>query len=211
VYNRCVTDDQLPPGGIEIPDPPWDAWHPREAADRLDGVSVHWCVAGGWALDLFRGETTREHEDLEITVPAGDFGVIRAALADFEFDVVGSGHRWPLHSAAFALMHQTWVREPSTGVYRLDIFREPHDGAIWICRRDESIRLPYEQIIMMSEDGVPFLAPEIVLLFKAKHARAKDRADFAGAAPLLGPIRRDWLAAALSRVHPGHQWIGDLR
>jgi hypothetical protein len=32
---------------------------------------------------------------------------------------------------------------------------------------------------------VPYLLPEIVLLFKAKHRRPKDRADFDGVLPLL--------------------------
>jgi hypothetical protein len=63
---------------------------------------------------------------------------------------------------------------------------------------------------MTSPDGVPYLAPEIVLLFKAKHPRAKDQSDFAGVLPVLGPIRRAWLAAALRRTHPGHRWITAL-
>jgi hypothetical protein len=134
----------------------------RLTAGPLTGVEVAWCVVAGWALDLFRGEVTRQHEDLEIAVPAGRFPLLRAALAGFAFDVVGSGRRWPLDSAAFEVLHQTWVREPDTGVYRLDIFREPHDADTWICRRDQRIRLPYEQIIVTSPDGVPYLVPEIV-------------------------------------------------
>jgi hypothetical protein len=78
--------------------------------------------------------------------------------------------------------------------YRLDVFRDPHDGDTWICRRDHSIRLPYERVIEMTSDGVPFMAPEIVLLFKAKHARPKDEADFAGTLDALGPAQRAWLA-----------------
>ena len=62
-------------------------------------------------------------------------------------------------------------REPATGIYRLDIFREPHDGDIWICRREDSIRLPYDRIILTSIEGVPYLVPEVVLLFKAAHRR----------------------------------------
>jgi hypothetical protein len=206
-----VDDEQIPPGGIAVrEDAPWDAWHPLEVTKRLRGVDVPWCVAAGWALDLFRGEQTRDHEDLEIAVPVGRFDLVRAALADFEIDVVGSGHRWPLDSAAFDVMHQTWVRERDTGVYRLDIFREPHDGDTWICRRDATVRLPYDQIVLTSPAGVPYLVPEIVLLFKAKHERPKDQADFAGALPLLDPTRRAWLATALGRVHPGHAWIGRL-
>jgi hypothetical protein len=203
--------EEIPAGGAEVgDDPPWDAWQPAEIAARLAGVDVSWCVAAGWALDLYRGAVTRDHEDLEIAVPAGRFGLVRAALADFDFEVVGSGRSWPLDSAAFDVMHQTWVRERGGGVYRLDIFREPHEGDTWICRRDRGIRLPYDQIIMTSSQGIPYLAPEIVLLFKAKHRRAKDQADFTGVLPLLSPVRRAWLAAALTRLHPGHPWIGDL-
>src|SRR6266571_4942324 len=123
------------------------------AAGRLADVGVRWCIAAGWALDLFRGEMTREHEDLEIAVPAARFGLIRAALAGFDIEVVGSGRRWPLDSPAFDVMIQTWVRERDTGVYRPGIFREPHDGDTWICRRDRSIRLPYEQVIATSPEG----------------------------------------------------------
>jgi Aminoglycoside-2''-adenylyltransferase len=206
-----TSEKPLPPGGEPVEaDPPWDAWQPNELASRLAGVDVPWCVAAGWALDLFRGGATRDHEDLEIAVPVGRFDEIRASLADFEFEVVGSGHRWPLDSAAFDVMHQTWVREPAKGVYRLDIFREPHDGATWICRRDETIRFPYDEIILHTPGGVPFLVPELVLLFKAKHTRRKDDADFAGVLPLLGQQRRDWLATAIARWHPEHRWLAEL-
>jgi len=108
-------------------------------------------------------------------------------------------------------MTQTWVREPGGGPYRLDIFREPHDGGIWICRRDPAIRRPYAEVITATRDGIPYLVPEVVLLFKAKHSRPKDEADFGGALPLLTTAQKAWLAAALARVHPGHHWLSRLR
>lgn len=202
-----MIEDELPPEGIELVDPTWDAWQPREVAERLAGVATPWYVAAGWALDLFRGGPTREHDDLEIGVPAAGFDAVRAVLAGYEFHVVGAGRRWPLDSPAFALMHQTWVREPATGVYRLDVFREPHEGRTWICRRDETIRLPYAQIIQRTADGIPYLTPEIALLFKAKATRPKDEADFAGVLPMLSGGQRAWLGEALARVHPGHAWL----
>jgi hypothetical protein len=201
----------MPPGGTLVADPPWDPWRPDEVARLLTGLTVPWCVAAGWALDLFRGEQTREHGDLEIAVPAPDFGVVRAALAGYELEVIGSGHAWPMDSPAFDVMHQTWVRDPAAGVYRLDIFREPQRDGAWVCRRDETITLPYTRIIRRTGDGIPYLVPEIVLLFKAKHAaEPKNQADFEKALPLLTRESVDWLSWALRRVHPGHAWIAAL-
>ena len=205
-----MTEEKIPPGGTEVGEPPWDPWRPEDVARLLAGLSVPWYVAAGWALDLFRGEQTREHEDLEIGVPAIAFGAVRDALAGYNFEVAGSGRLWPLDSPAFHVMHQTWVSDPGTGQYKLDIFREPqHDGA-WVCRRDETIRMPYQETIRRTGDGIPYLAPEIVLLFKAKGARAKDQADFDSVLPLLDPDAVGWLRRVLGRAHPGHAWIGAL-
>jgi hypothetical protein len=92
-------------------------------------------------------------------------------------------------------------------VFRFDVFREPHDGDTWICRRDPSIRRPYAEIVRTTADGVPYEVPEVVLLFKAKHRRPKDEADLATVLPLLDGAAREWLLRALERVHPGHPWI----
>ncbi|MET8122445.1 hypothetical protein [Micromonospora sp. NPDC005189] len=105
---------------------------------------------------------------------------------------------------------QTWLRDPATGRYLLDVFREPHDGDMWICRRDETIRLPYAEIIRHTVDRIPYLIPELVLLFKAKHVRPKDQADFDGVLPLLTRTQRETLSRLLTRIHPGHTWLAAL-
>jgi hypothetical protein len=91
-------------------------------------------------------------------------------------------------------MTQTWAREHDTGIRR----------------RDRSIRLPHAQVIANTRRD-PYLVPQIVLLFKAKHSRPTDLADITGVLPLLNPARRAWPAAVQSRVHRGRPWISKLQ
>ncbi|MFF4923555.1 nucleotidyltransferase domain-containing protein [Kitasatospora sp. NPDC001261] len=212
-------NEQLPDGGVELsPDEiealpaRWSScWTPGEVAQRLAGIGTPWYVAAGWALDLFRGRRTRAHGDIEIGIPAAGFPEVRDRFPGYAFDAAGSGRIWAdAAPEVLAAVHQTWLRDPATGDYLLDVFREPHDGDTWICRRDETIRLPYREIIHHTRDGIPYLAPELVLLFKAKHVRDKDQSDFDTTVPHLTPAQRETLTGLLARVHPGHPWLADL-
>jgi hypothetical protein len=192
----------------------WESWHPSVAAERLRGITVPWRVVGGWALDLFRGEQTREHGDLEIAVPQGGFDEIRGRLDDLDFFVpCGQGRLVALDGAGdhFFASHQTWARDPETEKWRIDVMRDPHDGETWIFRRDRHLRLPYDAIINHTSDGIPFEPPELTLLFKAKHSREKDEADFSSTVPLLDKRARAWLRDALINLYgPDFPWVAGL-
>jgi hypothetical protein len=211
--------EQRPSGGIELSAAEIEAlgirwsscWSPGQVARHLAGTAAPWCVAAGWALDLFRGTQTREHGDIEIAIPAATFPAVRDRFPGFAFDAVSSGRVWEEASPdVLAATHQTWLRDRATGDYLLDVFREPHDGEIWICRHDQTIRLPYSEIIHRTPGGIPYLAPELVLLFKAKHARPKDQADFDETIPHMTPAQHRTLAGLLARAHPGHHWLANL-
>jgi hypothetical protein len=185
-------------------------------ASRLADVSAPWYVTAGWAIDLFLGADRRPHGDIEVSVPRESLQDVAEALAAYELFAVGipdEGLVTPLEDAGDDLtaFHQTWVREPSSGVWRLDVFTEPSQGDTWICRRDERIRLPFAEVMEHTSDGIPYARPEIVLLFKAKSGREKDDADFAAVLPRLDAERRRWLADVIELVHPGHRWLGELR
>lgn len=184
----------------------WDAWSPQVLADHLAGLDVSWCVAAGWALDLFCGRQTRTHADLEIAVPAARFAHVAVRFEDFAFWVVHDGELTPATADTMRLGHQTWAWELASGTWRFDVFREPHDDDMWIYRRDHRIRRPYSKVIERSPDGTPYLAPEIVLLFKAKNTREKDETDFNGVFPMLAQDKRRWLDDALAIVSPAHPW-----
>jgi hypothetical protein len=192
----------------------WDAWRPDEVARLLADVRVPWYVAAGWAIELFLGSERREHEDLEIAVPNSRFDEVVEALDGFEiFVITGRAEATPLGDARDRLMdtHQTWIREPATGSWRFDVFREPSDGDSWICRREPAIRMPYERLIERTDDGIPYGRPEVALLMKAKHAHLeKNEGDFAATLPRLAPDRRRWLRDAMEVMHPGHAWLEQL-
>jgi hypothetical protein len=206
------------PADVEALEARWaSSWNPSEVAERLAGLSAPWCVAAGWALDLFRGSRIREHGDIEIAVPADQFPKVRERFPEYVFDAVGDHRIWEnAGPEPLAATHQTWLRDPNTDNYLLDVFREPHDGDVWICRRDDTIRLPYRDVIRHSADGIPYLSPEFVLLFKAKASRSaetsrtKDQADFDATVPLMTRRQRGTLASLLATVHPGHPWLAAL-
>jgi hypothetical protein len=80
----------------------------------------------------------------------------------------------------------------------------------WIFRRNQKVRMPISRMGFYPLWGVPFLAPEIVLLFKAKHLEVRDRIDFDNASPILSADARRWLREAIEQTHPGHEWLNRL-
>ena len=83
-------------------------------------------MAAGWALDLFRGTQTREHGDIEVAIPAAGFPEVRSRFPGHVFDGAGGGGIWEnAEPEVLAALHQTWLRDPATGDYLLDVFRIP--------------------------------------------------------------------------------------
>jgi hypothetical protein len=190
----------------------WQPWTPRELTEMLDGVDVDWCVVGGWAIDLFLGEITRPHHDLEIAVQREDLAAIRAHLSDFVIFAVGDGtvRRLEPDEAAPLDRHQHWVLDEIAGAWRVDVMVEPGDSRWWVYRRDERVRSLRAEMVQRNRDGIPYLRPKGALLYKAKARLAKDEADFDAASPLMSLEDRAWLADALRLVHPGHAWLPRL-
>ena len=187
----------------------WEAWRPDAIGAALGSISVPWAIAGGWAIDLHLGAETRPHHDIEIVVSRDHMGAVAACLDRLEWFAVGDGLAWPLADAPEEL-HQTWGRDRSSHRWRLDVLREPWDAEDWVFRRDRRIRRPLAEAIEFSQDAIPYLAPEIVLLFKAKPLNDKDEADLAVTLPTLTPERIEWLRNALEIVHPKHKWMARL-
>ncbi len=190
----------------------WCAWHPQELARRLSGVGRPWCVVGGWALDLWHGAETRTHEDLEFTILSADVDRFRAALSEMRFHAVGDGKVEVLGEGEVppSKIGQVWCEDIAARCWRVDMMLEMGTPETWVYKRDPAVRRPRGEMVYVTVDGIPYLAPEAILLFKAKYRRDKDEADFAQALPKLDMPQRQWLKARIAEAHPDHGWLRDL-
>jgi hypothetical protein len=174
----------------------------------MRGYPAPWAVAGGWAIELALETASRSHGDVDLAAFRADQGALRAHLHDWRWECVGAGaiRPWPAGEWLASPVHELYAVQPGSGL-RLEFLLNERDGENWVYRRDARIRLPLLRAVVPTAVGLPALAPEIALLYKAKSSRADDEVDFAAAAPRLDVPARAWLADALVRCYPGHPWI----
>lgn len=190
----------------------WAPWHPHELSRRLKNVSRPWCVVGGWALDLWHGRQTREHEDLEFTILRDDFEFFLDAFEDMEFFEVRDGVISFLRDGKSLSKDtfQIWCLDRRSRRWRVDMMIEPGVQDVWVYKRHPAVTRPRSEMLFMTAAGIPYLNPAAVLLFKAKHRRTKDQKDFEETLKTLSWSERRWLKTCLDLLHPGHEWLQAL-
>jgi len=194
---------------------PSDPFAPvRSAAEALRDFPAPWWVAGGWAIDLFVGSVTREHEDVEVAILRKDQGHLWRQLGGWDLQRVprGSGSMVPWRGGEPISPpdHEIHAHREVGELRHLELLLNESSGGLWRFRRNPSIARPIDDVGSRSPDGVPFLVPEIVLLYKAKGTRPRDERDFETALPLLDRGQREWLSYALRACHPEHPWVSRL-
>ncbi len=134
-----------------------------------------WAAAGGWAVDLYLNRPTREHEDFEVIVLREERELLYSEIGNYgPQKILGDPPQFlPWRGEAFEPeLIQLRLDPQRVGAGReFDLLLTPSDGPHWICRRHEGLRRPLSEVVLSTPSGVPALAPEIVLLFKAKYCR----------------------------------------
>lgn len=204
---------------------PWDPLTPSEVATLFAAYAGRWCIAGGWALDLYTGVQSREHGDTDVLIERNDLSLLHEALPGWELHAAsGTLTRWHTGKDFPSHIHDIWCRQrigqrigqrvgqgDSPWKFQFMITDVDHETEEWIFRRDTRIRGPLSTMTLV-RDGMPILAPEIQLLYKSKLPnRPKDEADFVTIAPHLSAMQREWLANAIALIHPDHPWLPSLR
>ncbi len=192
----------------------WDALSPEGVRTLFDGFGAPWWIAGGWAIDLFLGRQTREHGDIDVAVLRGDQQRLQEHLAPWDVHVAHDGELtpWAAGDWLVAPRWQFWVRRDADAAWAFEVFLEDSCDGEWLFRRDASIALPLERFGAVSTEGIPIIAPEIALLYKAATRAPEERnaQDFDAAAPALDAGARAWLRGAVGALYPGHAWLPRL-
>ena len=158
----------------------------------LSGLTVPYWIAGGWAIDLAVGQVTRDHADVDVMLLERDKHALRDDLPEDEVQITGRDkepRRLALRSQNLLLPTEVILAEA--------------DGTFWVHRRGAyRVQRPLAGITR-HRDGIPFLAPEVVLLFKVRSKADKDQHDVETALPVLDAGQRSWLQETLKRLPQG--------
>jgi hypothetical protein len=178
------------------------------AVAPLRALSVPWAVAGGWAIDLVLDRVTRSHHDVDVAIFREDQMALRDVLGGWTFEAVVEGDRrpWPAGMWLDLPTHELYATPPNGMGSTFELLLNERDGDDWVYRRDPAVRRPIANALVARRAGLPVLAPEVVLLYKAKAPRPVDEEDFVAVLQALGAEPRAWFAEALDRCHSGHPW-----
>ena len=205
----------------------------RQARDLLADFPCPWAFCGGYALEVFAGREIRPHGDIDLCIFEPHRAQIIAHLLRKGwrlYEYRGMGKVKPLHDSACSesgrslmallpdcplvdffpceeegLLYHQFRHAGMTELRFLDLlFSRTQGDALQVI----GVTRPLDKAVLLRH-GMPILAPEIALLYKASRPEeASAQLDFAAVAPLLNDEQRTWLRSALAAHFPaGHPWL----
>jgi len=103
-----------------------------------------------------------------------------------------------------------WCRPAHNRDWAMELMLDEAENERWIYRRHRQIQRPLNIAIRCSSQGIPYLAPEIQLLYKSHRMRQQDQTDFELIGPKLDQGSRRWLRDGLQITEPSHSWLSVL-
>ena len=191
----------------------WAPLTPTELQDQLRGFDRPWWIVGGWAIEAATGYR-RDHEDTDLSILSCDV----PAFVEFMkgrwhvWNNVGGvlhplGERWPDVDEPRS---QLWLRADAKSPWVVDIPLTPDLDGSWTNKYVEGHVAAVEDVTWTDDDGIHYLLPEIVLVYKARLRRPKDDPDFDATLPIVTEHRRAWMRDALTTLVPDHPWLDRL-
>lgn len=201
-----------------------------ETKELLSAAPFDWAVCGGFAIDLFLGRETRPHGDMDLCAFEKDRPAIQRFMLEKGWNVYefrGMGKVRPLNPSSVSetgrnlmcflpgcdlvqfypceeegLLYHQFFPNGLTELNYLEFLFTPTDGNALVFSQSPAIHRELDQAILR-RDGIPYLAPEIALLHKARDPeRPESVADFQAAFPNLDPEQKRWYLDSFRRLYP---------
>ncbi len=192
----------------------WDPLSLSATVDLLNKLSVPWWIAGGYAIDLFVEKNIRPHGDIDVVVCRCHQLEVQSYLSGWDLNVAVDGElrSWCTGELLEGKCKDIWCRKTLGEPWALQLMLIDTENNDWVFRRDPTIRGSLTTIGRCSSAGVPYLSPEIQLLYKVKQETIeKDQVDFDAAVPLFGLSEQKWLKDKINKLFPeGHQWAESI-
>jgi hypothetical protein len=187
---------------------------PREIQSLLTKAPSQWWITGGWALDLFLQEQTRTHFDIDVAIARHDQLAAQLYLKNWDFWSTmrnESGNivlrHWETGEMLGTEIPGVWERESPDAPWRFEFLLHEINEQLWTFRYSALVQHPLRIIEGFTPDRIPYLKPEIALLYKAARLRDVDMRDFHKVLPHLNDEQRSQLAGDLYKFEPAHPWL----
>lgn len=207
--------------------------------DFLEKIGIDYAVCGGYGIDLFIGQKTRPHKDLDVTAFWEDRDTIIRFMIREGWDVYEPCGTEYLHKISNVqdqrrIKSNIWCvkqgnqhyrfMENEDSMYAVDfdnleqneldyvefLFNSRSDDN-FLFARNKAIKIKLETSVLKA-NNIPFLAPELILLYKSNAAdKTEYQQDFISASSMMNKGQLAWLKNALHIMYPkGHVWINEL-
>ncbi|MBT2410617.1 amino acid transporter [Streptomyces sp. ISL-12] len=145
----------------------------------------------------------RGHGDIDVMLLPRDQLAAQRAPAGRQWwaaDPPGTLRPWAEGERLPTDVHDIWCRPAPERPWRSQVTLDESRGHEWCSRRDPRVHRPVSALGLRPADGIPCLAPEAQLYYKAKSPRPKDEQDFDATLPLLTDGQRRWLTGAVTET-----------
>lgn len=203
----------------------------------LRNQSFDYAICGGIAIDLFLNMETRKHSDIDILAYWVDRNTIIMYMQSLDFKVyemLGGGkahHITNIHNQKVEKRNIFCIKEDcelvqlseteeqdvfytnfqhigQTKLNYIEFLFNDKSDVDFLYEKDYSIKKSLNEAILLNGE-IPFLAPEICLLYKSTTPEREGyQHDYDMAISKMNTEQTQWLNTALKKLYPqGHKWI----
>lgn len=182
-----------------------------KAVKLMDGFDHFWCISGLWGLDLFSGRLNRPDSEVEIILLRQNQSEFKAQLSNWSFKKI-------LESGESDFWDGEWLDYPISEIQARNLDVEPYSIQVLLNESEEdqlvfpdapALSLHLSSALQKNAQGMPFLNPEIILLFQAIEPE-NVQSEFNSLIGRFTDSQKNWLKNGLSIYFPDHQWLSKL-